>query len=199
MPMVYGEGTKAFVRLQEEIVKDSRDLSLFAWGFEMPWVATNSIFAPSPREYLHCSNIQHVGWPADCGFSETHYFSTNRGLHIHLPVHVHKSTETAFAILDYGISDTRGETDDMLLGLPLPSKNDDHTILVRHKYNRPILIYKDMVKAAKFNDAITEKHVHPDISAAKMTVHFGALVRNGYTLTVRGFRTGVVIAAKAAA
>ncbi|KAF2252085.1 HET-domain-containing protein, partial [Trematosphaeria pertusa] len=31
MPLLYGEGEKAFVRLQEEIMKDSQDQSLFAW------------------------------------------------------------------------------------------------------------------------------------------------------------------------
>lgn len=37
MPMLYGEGAKAFIRLQEEIIKESRDLSIFAWGLKMPW------------------------------------------------------------------------------------------------------------------------------------------------------------------
>lgn len=32
MPLLYGEGNKAFHRLQEEILKGSNDLSLFAWG-----------------------------------------------------------------------------------------------------------------------------------------------------------------------
>jgi len=31
MPMIYGEGDKAFIRLQEEILKTADDLSLFAW------------------------------------------------------------------------------------------------------------------------------------------------------------------------
>ncbi|KAM7215963.1 heterokaryon incompatibility domain containing protein [Rhypophila decipiens] len=31
MPMLYGEGKKAFLRLQEEIIKSSTDLSIFAW------------------------------------------------------------------------------------------------------------------------------------------------------------------------
>ncbi|KAK3213853.1 hypothetical protein GRF29_28g1226851 [Pseudopithomyces chartarum] len=31
MPLLYGEGPKAFIRLQEEIMKDSDDHSLFAW------------------------------------------------------------------------------------------------------------------------------------------------------------------------
>lgn len=32
MPLLYGEGSKAFIRLQEEIMKESNDQSLFAWG-----------------------------------------------------------------------------------------------------------------------------------------------------------------------
>ena len=32
MPLLYGEGMKAFKRLQEEILKSSDDFSLFAWG-----------------------------------------------------------------------------------------------------------------------------------------------------------------------
>ncbi|OTB05120.1 hypothetical protein M426DRAFT_57508, partial [Hypoxylon sp. CI-4A] len=31
MPLIYGEGEKAFTRLQEEICKQTNDLSLFAW------------------------------------------------------------------------------------------------------------------------------------------------------------------------
>jgi hypothetical protein len=33
MPLLYGEGDKAFFRLQEEIMKTSGDQSLFAWGY----------------------------------------------------------------------------------------------------------------------------------------------------------------------
>ena len=32
IPTIYGEGRRAFLRLQEEIVKRSYDASLFAWG-----------------------------------------------------------------------------------------------------------------------------------------------------------------------
>ncbi|KAG7103963.1 Vegetative incompatibility protein HET-E-1 like [Verticillium longisporum] len=32
MPLLYGEGRKAFLRLQQEIMKNSSDQSLFAWG-----------------------------------------------------------------------------------------------------------------------------------------------------------------------
>lgn len=34
MPLVYGEGARAFTRLQEEIIKETNDLTLFAWQAE---------------------------------------------------------------------------------------------------------------------------------------------------------------------
>ncbi|KAI0702605.1 heterokaryon incompatibility protein-domain-containing protein [Earliella scabrosa] len=37
MPTLYGEGRKAFRRLQGEIMKQSPDTTLFAWGFRVPW------------------------------------------------------------------------------------------------------------------------------------------------------------------
>ncbi|OTA90501.1 hypothetical protein M434DRAFT_45668, partial [Hypoxylon sp. CO27-5] len=33
MPLVYGEGNKAFIRLQEEVIKSRDDDSLLAWGY----------------------------------------------------------------------------------------------------------------------------------------------------------------------
>ncbi|KAH6870961.1 hypothetical protein B0T10DRAFT_369446, partial [Thelonectria olida] len=36
MSMIHGEGNKAFMRLQEEIAKQSCDLSLFAWAAQPP-------------------------------------------------------------------------------------------------------------------------------------------------------------------
>ncbi|KAF1997072.1 hypothetical protein P154DRAFT_382567, partial [Amniculicola lignicola CBS 123094] len=32
MPMLYGEGKQAFIRLQEEIIKSIPDNSIIAWG-----------------------------------------------------------------------------------------------------------------------------------------------------------------------
>lgn len=49
MPMLYGEGYKAFFRLQEEIASDVYDLSLFAWtgqGLEL-----DDLAVASPDEY----------------------------------------------------------------------------------------------------------------------------------------------------
>ncbi|KAI6038844.1 heterokaryon incompatibility protein-domain-containing protein [Pisolithus marmoratus] len=37
MPMLYGEGRKAFQRLQLEIIRVSSDHTIFAWPYEDPW------------------------------------------------------------------------------------------------------------------------------------------------------------------
>ncbi|KAF8860085.1 HET-domain-containing protein [Acephala macrosclerotiorum] len=52
MPLLYGEGEKAFFRLQEEIIKSSSDQSIFAWG-DSPIITMDSYFeeADMPRPY----------------------------------------------------------------------------------------------------------------------------------------------------
>jgi hypothetical protein len=42
MPLLYGEGEKAFIRLQEEILKSTSDYSLFAWGRVIPPLYTDT-------------------------------------------------------------------------------------------------------------------------------------------------------------
>lgn len=50
MPMLYGEGERAFLRLQEEILKETDDESLLAWDASEipPSVTTIGALAPSP-------------------------------------------------------------------------------------------------------------------------------------------------------
>ncbi|PIL29247.1 hypothetical protein GSI_09296 [Ganoderma sinense ZZ0214-1] len=77
MPTIYGEGRRAFLRLQYEIMKHSSDISLFAWftttlpgcgklssqritllpGTTVPDVdATKYLLAPSPQYFVHPSH-----------------------------------------------------------------------------------------------------------------------------------------------
>lgn len=62
MPLLYGEGPKAFIRLQEEIMRETRDDSLFAWcstkeaAAEAPY---RGLFARSPEEFLDGAGIEH--------------------------------------------------------------------------------------------------------------------------------------------
>lgn len=64
MPTVYGEGKNAFYRLQEELMKTSYDMSLFAWGLRTSTSISGrlsiSLLPPSPDPqailYLDCSD-----------------------------------------------------------------------------------------------------------------------------------------------
>ncbi|KAI0530430.1 heterokaryon incompatibility protein-domain-containing protein [Xylaria digitata] len=79
MPLIYGEGQKAFVRLQEEIAKESCDLSLFAWQQLDLSQNYRGILARSPAEFSNCRGIKHQIKNA---VVPTEFTLTNRGLRI---------------------------------------------------------------------------------------------------------------------
>lgn len=85
MPLLYGEGPKAFQRLQEEIMKVSADQSLLAWGlgrkFSRLWGVSTAL-AESPADFSGCGDIISFG-AAKPGDS---FSMTQRGLHLNLPV-----------------------------------------------------------------------------------------------------------------
>jgi hypothetical protein len=104
MPLLYGEGKKAFLRLQEHIAASSTDHSMFAWGLR-DWNTLKSnylskkelilqktppqganrrlhqnIFAQSPRDFMDCGDLQSITCaPPDA------WTQTNRGFHTALP------------------------------------------------------------------------------------------------------------------
>ncbi|KAI0121795.1 HET-domain-containing protein [Daldinia grandis] len=82
MPMLYGEGgEKAFLRLQEEIMKQSDDKSLFAWvNPNSPSDAREGLLAADPSYFLNShSIIPYQDWEP-----REPYTLTNRGLKISL-------------------------------------------------------------------------------------------------------------------
>jgi hypothetical protein len=84
MPLLYGEGSKAFVRLQEEIIKVSNDHTIFCWTWieSVPsdWV---SMLAPCAEAFRHSGNFIQ----SQSNLATTKYYSiTNAGLSITLPV-----------------------------------------------------------------------------------------------------------------
>ncbi|KAH9855896.1 heterokaryon incompatibility protein-domain-containing protein [Lenzites betulinus] len=63
MPTIYGEGRRAFQRLQEEIIKQSSDQTIFAWGDAVPFSSlpletrdTPSFRTRDPDSYLLASS-----------------------------------------------------------------------------------------------------------------------------------------------
>ncbi|KAE8442431.1 hypothetical protein EG329_003389 [Mollisiaceae sp. DMI_Dod_QoI] len=79
MPMIYGEGNKAFLRLQLEILKVTYDHSIFTWT--RPRVENSSPFALAPSEFQQCGNVSRS---AAGNHAESEYAMTNRGLRIKL-------------------------------------------------------------------------------------------------------------------
>jgi len=108
MPLLYGEGEKAFKRLQEEIMKESDDQSIFSWqgGFstilhttptgewrlgtthtndddhEYPKPDLTGLLADSPRRFRLCSDII----PLPNYKNSEPYSMTNAGLRVKGPL-----------------------------------------------------------------------------------------------------------------
>jgi hypothetical protein len=71
MPLLYGEGHKAFYRLQEQIIRESGDDSILAWDYIKvddrgdDFNYENVLFAPSPGFFRNCTNVRHcrpIAW-----------------------------------------------------------------------------------------------------------------------------------------
>ncbi|KAG9187046.1 hypothetical protein G6011_10154 [Alternaria panax] len=78
MPMLYGEGgEQAFIRLQEEIMRDRNDLSLFAWRARDS-STDRGILARSPDEFAGLSSLKHE---QDIRFNPE-FSMSNKGLRI---------------------------------------------------------------------------------------------------------------------
>lgn len=61
MPMLYGEGTKAYERLQEEILRETDDETIFAWSsttISPTDTLSGGLFAPSPVYFQGCQNLK---------------------------------------------------------------------------------------------------------------------------------------------
>ena len=74
MPMLYGEGTKAFYRLQQEIIKQSDDHSIFAWPIDDR--DQTGLLADSPDAFFLCQNVR----VSNSRGGHSSYTMTNRGL-----------------------------------------------------------------------------------------------------------------------
>ncbi|PYI00378.1 hypothetical protein BO78DRAFT_330182, partial [Aspergillus sclerotiicarbonarius CBS 121057] len=84
MPLLYGEGDKAFMRLQEEIIRNSDDQSLLAWSLTQSGSSWHnvpcSLLADHPSNFANARNIVPLSDPD----SSMPYTMTNRGLQIFL-------------------------------------------------------------------------------------------------------------------
>ena len=98
MPLLYGEGEKAFIRLQEEIIKYSDDQSLFAWTD--PTAAANhhvGLLATSPTHFVNSGDfIPYSEWGPSDPFS-----ISNKGLRIELHLSPNKEARDLYVAALY--------------------------------------------------------------------------------------------------
>jgi hypothetical protein len=87
IPMLYGEGERAFIRLQEEILKQTTDLTLFAWKATPRTVLSSTsgsrirgILAHSPSEF---ADAGHLVLQND-NILNPEFTMTNKGLRIEI-------------------------------------------------------------------------------------------------------------------
>ncbi|KAI0428213.1 hypothetical protein F5Y09DRAFT_349748 [Xylaria sp. FL1042] len=84
MPLLYGEGTKAFIRLQEEILRSSNDHSIFAW--KVPGAGPNEVLsgllAETPLYFSDVGNYRPM--PPSVSQGSTAWSTTNQGLQLSL-------------------------------------------------------------------------------------------------------------------
>lgn len=88
LPLLYGEGDRAFMRLQEEVVKTKNDLSLLAWKLSEDAKSTNAdrycgSFAQHPRNFQASGELSLMN---DIKFTPD-FTITNKGLKILTRLH----------------------------------------------------------------------------------------------------------------
>jgi hypothetical protein len=78
MPLLYGEGRNAFIRLQLEILRMSDDETIFAWEGET--ASNTGLLALSPASFRNCENIGQIIFDKE----RPEYYMTNKGLRMGL-------------------------------------------------------------------------------------------------------------------
>ncbi|KAK5999164.1 Vegetative incompatibility protein HET-E-1 [Cladobotryum mycophilum] len=128
IPLMYGEGgSKAFYRLQEEIIKQSDDQTILAWGWKRPLTPpsspgpnaplTHGFLAASPASFAGCQDLTR--WPGP-GVGGRVFPINHKGLHITVPLR-HDGGNRYTAMLRC----CSKMNPDKAIGLPLVKDKDD--------------------------------------------------------------------------
>ena len=93
MPLLYGEGRKAFMRLQLEIIRKSDDETIFAWPSHDTYRTQQGMLASWPTWFTNCGDIiTYVKFPRPS------YSMTNKGLEFRIPPYIPLSARLQIAL-----------------------------------------------------------------------------------------------------
>ena len=134
MPLLYGEGIKAFIRLQEEILRGSTDLSLLAWetsGLDL--IRSRNLLAPSPSVFRSRPAIVHASRETRHADLPLAVFGlTNAGLEITTGIVSLKTSDESLISLGCSYQGTP----DLVIHMSLKSEHDGETD-GEHTSNKP--------------------------------------------------------------
>jgi hypothetical protein len=132
MPLLYGEGDNAFIRLQEEIMKDSDDETLFAW--ESDGVSNEKpcgLLAHSPDCFARSGDVV----PYVFSQHGTPFTLTNRGIRMQSPLVPPRSEATTLMLQCVAGSALVG------IGIrskPNTAKDEDHFVRIKSTLIRDV-------------------------------------------------------------
>ncbi|RWA14185.1 hypothetical protein EKO27_g933 [Xylaria grammica] len=118
MPLLYGEGYRAFLRLQEEFLKKCFDPTIVLWGFGMDRSDIKNIgasfrpscLAPTPRLFrgFRGTCLEKTSFPWN-GTSRLIWTVTPYGLHVELPVlRIDARSDIYVCVTNYAVTEIKG-------------------------------------------------------------------------------------------
>ena len=100
MPLIYGEGPRAFLRLQEETLRSTDDQSILCWEWSRSYVDDSwaSVLAPCPAAFKNMGEYTPIEWDGET--EVVPYSISNGGVSIRLPLVPTASPSMLLAVLE---------------------------------------------------------------------------------------------------
>jgi Heterokaryon incompatibility protein (HET) len=190
MPLLYGEGSRAFTRLQEEIIRVTFDQTILSWGIDFgiyDWetytpfasILGSTLFAKTPDVFQSFDpRIKPcLGGP--------HYLMTNLGLHLEILVITFIDDEShALGLLDCKTSDdwdsSPGRVAVPLLWLP---SSGGRRRAARCSGNPAFVAPAKLIeRAQRIPIYLTDTSSEPYKDRVEISIEWGQLYRTGYDL-----------------
>ncbi|KAB5523065.1 hypothetical protein GE09DRAFT_1153780 [Coniochaeta sp. 2T2.1] len=162
MPLIYGEGDKAFIRLQEAIAQDNVDLSLFAWtSLDTKYKRQNyhGLFARSPVDFINCDKLLRILSPVT---PTEEYAITNKGIRLTARMNEGESPngEKDFLLNLDCLDSSRQQPDGMHSIVFIRLVRTPHGF-VRHWAGLPVLVSASSVKPSTPKTIYVPKMITP--------------------------------------
>lgn len=157
MPMLYGEGERAFMRLQHEIMRSSDDHTIFAWRKPGSLFPDGNLLASSPFDFRLSAGVVQTKKQSEITFSVT-----NKGIQLRLPLMPTDQPGIFLGPLD--CRDSWADASDELLAIRLQSVSESGAYFRKVDSGRKDVIgVLDPIKATKVTNLKSESiYVAPE-------------------------------------